>query len=97
MLPTEWLEMWDVDNDVYFVSPAEEPNIDAAVTRWIESNETRDTLLHLDLVSGTFLKIRASDVKSWRLSTPAARAMQEQINDSIVRDEDEEWKRNDHE
>lgn len=91
-LPTEWLVLWDTDNDAYYVATHEESKIDAAVTQWIDSQETRDTLLHLDKVDGSFLRIKASGVKAWALSTAATRELQEQINASLERDEDEKWK-----
>lgn len=62
----EGSEMWNVCIE-------DAPRIDAGVSRYIDSGGTADTLLDLTLLNGYELRIRASRVTAWFISTPDAR------------------------
>lgn len=72
-LPETWLTVWEVDGSDYTVAADNEPSIDAAVTRHIDSAGTRDTLLTLEFTSGCMYRVRASQITSWAISTPETR------------------------
>lgn len=63
-----------VGDDEFMVLTTDEGQIDAALTRWLQSNHTADSLLDLTLVAGDSLRIRASQVDGWVCSTAAGRA-----------------------
>lgn len=71
--PGEYVRLWTVDGESWAVLAEDEPRIDAAVSLWIDSGETRDALLLLTLTGGDAFKVRASMCASWFLSTPAGR------------------------
>lgn len=68
-----FLFLYDKDSGRVVIDPAEENHIDTAVTAYLESAGTRDSLLHLSMLDGDRYVIRASAVQSWMLSTPAGR------------------------
>lgn len=72
MIPGSFLKVWQGENWVLAI-PEEEPRIDAAVSQWIDSGGTRDTILRLTLVDGDTFTLRASTIDSWLLSTPEGR------------------------
>ena len=67
-----YLKLYTGDGYV-LCQPQEEPRVDAAVSRWIDSGRTQDTLLSLDLMDGCAYKCLASCVSEWFLSTPENR------------------------
>jgi hypothetical protein len=68
-----FVKLWTTDREVWGLVPDDEPRIDAAVSLWIDSGETRDTLLLLTLTGGDPFKVRASMIASWMLSTSHGR------------------------
>lgn len=65
------------DDDGYvLVPPAEEPRIDAAVTAYLDSGGTRDSLLRLATLDGAEYVVRASSIRSWIMTTPETRRRQ---------------------
>lgn len=65
------------DDDGYvLVPPAEEPRIDAAVTAYLDSGGTRDSLLRLTTLDGAEYVVRVSSIRSWIMTTPEARRRQ---------------------
>lgn len=68
-----WLTVWESDGMTYTVEIQEEPRIDVAVSQFIESGGTRDSLLHLNMTDGRCYVVRASVITSWAISTPDTR------------------------
>jgi hypothetical protein len=67
--PTTYCRV-DVGDGYYLVEQHEEPRIDAAVSAFLDSGCTRDQLLTIDLLDGKVLKLRASRIESFYISTP---------------------------
>jgi len=59
--------------DNFVCVPEDEPRVDAGVTTFLESGETRDVLLDLTLVEGFTFRVLASMIFAWFISTPEAR------------------------
>lgn len=53
--------------------PEDEPRVDAAVSLWVDSGRTRDTILYLTALDGARYCVLASHVTSWMLSAPQDR------------------------
>ena len=68
-----YLRVWDTDGGIAEVHEHEEPRIDAAVSQYLSSGRTHDTILDLTMISGAEYKILASCVTSWMLCTPETR------------------------
>ena len=68
-----FLKVWTRDGDYFNLEVNEEPRVDVAVCRYIESNETRDTLLDVVSIEGFPTKILASWIVGWLISTPEGR------------------------
>lgn len=68
-----WLTVWEKGGEMYTVEADDEPRIDAAVTQYIDSGESRDTLLRLTFTDGREYTVRASQIVSWATSTPESR------------------------
>lgn len=75
-----FVRLWTSDGGSWSIAVEEEPRIDAAVSRWVDSGETRDTLLLVTLTGGDPLKLRASFVASWMISTPEGRRRELEIS-----------------
>lgn len=77
-------------DDWFHVQPEDEGAIDAAVERWAASVGHVDTLLDLTLRNGDSMRIKASAIKWWIVSTAEGRAK------GVVLDKeaDEEHKQN---
>ena len=73
------LRVWDAFGSAADLDPSEEPRIDAAVSRWIDSGERANTLLDLTMLNGSRYRALASDLRSWVLSTPETRRTQIEI------------------
>lgn len=70
----DFLRVYYGPDDGYVLAEAhQEPALDAAVTAYLSSGGTRDELISLTLLDGSELKLRASAVGSWYVSTPASR------------------------
>lgn len=67
--PESWLVLLEVDTTTH-VDPADEPAIDVALTRHLESGCTRDELLHLTLSEGGPYRVRVSRICGWWINTP---------------------------
>ena len=62
------------NNEGYYrVIPDDEPHIDIGVSRWIESGETQNMLLQLTCMDGCTVKILASAISDWFVSTSDSR------------------------
>lgn len=86
-LPDTWLTVWEEDGSSYTVDEADEPRLDAAVSQYIDSGGTRDTLLSLDFTDGRTFRVKASRIAGWSLSTPATRRRHWELQ-KYQRDED---------
>lgn len=73
MEPGSFVRLWDTNGAAFMVSIDEEQRIDAAVSKWIDSGKTRDTLLDLIDVIGAPYKTLASEITSWLVLTPESR------------------------
>ena len=65
--------------------------IDAAVSLWIDSGRTRDTLLHLTTPYGETYHVLASRITSWFISTEATRRAYYE-HKAALDAEEPEWK-----
>ena len=71
--PDTWLVLYETDSTCTHVDVHDMDHIDAAVTAYLDSAETRDTLLHLTMVEGGVYVIRASHIKAWFICSPEHR------------------------
>ena len=71
--PGTFVKLWDTSGDSVCCVAEDEPRIDAAVTAWLSSGKTADSILDLTLESGDGFRILASAVVSWIVSTPEGR------------------------
>ena len=81
-----FLKLWEGDSST-IVSPDEEPRLNSAVVRWVESGKTIDTLLDLDRIDGDTYYTLASVITSWIVSTPEGR-LRSYIWDKASEDEE---------
>lgn len=77
------------DGAYWTIQPHEEPRIDAAVSDYVDSGGGRDRLLQLDAMDGDRLKILASSIRSWFISTPEGRRRNIEL-EKIAADETKE-------
>ena len=68
-----YLKLFDAQGEIYCVSADDEPRVDAGVSAWIDCGGTRDVLLDLTMLEGSTLKILASQIVAWAVSTPEHR------------------------
>ena len=68
-----WVCLYDGPDSNWNVSLDDEPRIDAGVSSYIDSGGNVDTLLDITTVDGAALRIRASTVVAWFVSTPETR------------------------
>jgi len=68
-----WVILYDASDSAWSFEVDDEPRIDAAVSRHIDSGGTVDTLLDLTTTDGFRTRIRASHVMAWFVSTPETR------------------------
>ena len=83
-----WIVVWDHMGGSFTVRSEDEPRIDAAVSAFLDSGGTRDTLLDLTTTEGFDLRLRTSNVASWMRSTPEGRRRQLDI-ERLQREETE--------
>ena len=83
-----FVRLWDTNGAAFMVAIEEEPRIDAAVSKWIDSGKTQDTLLDLTDVVGSSYKTLASEITSWLVLTPELRragvAYNKALDDEVV-------------
>lgn len=65
------LTVWEEGGSYYTVDVADEPRIDAAVSRYMETG--RDSLLALTFTDGREYRVKASQITHWAVSTPETR------------------------
>jgi hypothetical protein len=82
-LPARWLQVWTTDGEFILCCAEEEPNLDAAVTGFIDSAGSRDTLCLLTAIGGATHRLLASTVTSWTIQTPATVTRAREINRAI--------------
>lgn len=68
-----YVKLFDSADAFVCCEPHEEPRIDAAVSRYLETGGNVDTLLCLDLVDGCSYKTRASNILAWYVTSPEDR------------------------
>ena len=68
-----WVCIYDALGSLWTVCVDDEPNIDAAVSRYLDSGGTMDTLLDLTTIEAETLRIRASLVVAWFVSSQETR------------------------
>jgi hypothetical protein len=73
MEPGIYVKVYERDGSYVTADAHCEPSVDAAVSRWIDSRETHDTLLSIDLMDGATYRCLASRIASWYVSTPETR------------------------
>lgn len=78
-----FLQIFTVDRMEIKTMAEDEPVIDAAVSRWVESGKTRDTLLMLTCIDGELYKLLASMACSWTISTPEGREKGHRIHHAL--------------
>jgi hypothetical protein len=65
--------VYERDGGYVCVEVGDEPRIDAAVTSWLDSGGSRDSLLDLTLIDGSEYRVIASHVVAWSISSPESR------------------------
>lgn len=73
--PGTYVRVFDEDGNIS-VELDDEPRVDAAVQRWIDSGRTRDTVLSLTCLDGSEIHMLASKITTWYVSTPESRRLQ---------------------
>jgi hypothetical protein len=73
------LIVYETDGKI-FVDALEEPRVSAAVSQYIDSGKTKDTLLDLTLIGGAAYYVRTSNIVSWLISTPSFRRSWEEYD-----------------
>jgi hypothetical protein len=73
MNPDRWVKVWFTDEGWVLCPEYEEPRIDAAVSAYIDSGRSRDSLIHLTALDGGRIVVRASFVSGWSTSDPEMR------------------------
>lgn len=86
-----FLIVWTRDSGSCRCVVDDEPALDAAVQRWIDSARTLDTLCLLTTACGTTYTVLASEVTAWIVSTPTARAASAAIDAALKAEEPEPW------
>lgn len=80
-LPTEWVALFVRHQQGWCrIDASHFHGLDAAVTQYLESGETRDQLLHLTTLDGDKLVVRASAVEAWSTNTPEGRRRFEELD-----------------
>ena len=74
-----YLIVWDRDGGSARVMLEDADRVDAAVTLWVDSGRTRDTLIYLTTIGGATYRILASEITSWVDCTPESRAREAEI------------------
>ena len=71
--PDSWVNVWFGDGSIGDFAVDEAPRIDAAVTTWLESGGTRDSLIHVTGRWSAECAFLASWVRGWQVNTPESR------------------------
>jgi|GEM_PF-3814767 len=87
--PDAWLVVQEDDRSQSLCIASDLPRLDAAVTAYLDSGKTRDTLLCLTFVEGTEYHVRASCIRAFWLNTPEHRK-RFLMHERHTRDEDRE-------
>jgi hypothetical protein len=66
-----YIALWEAGGGASCVVPADEPQIDVAVSEFRRSH--RDEVLHLTLQNGMTYRVCASHIVGWTISTPEGR------------------------
>lgn len=69
----KFLLVWDDQGDTIRVKPKEEAQLDQAVSAWLESGGTRDSLLYLTTINGETYRCLASSIRAWLGSSTVSR------------------------
>ena len=85
-----FVKVYSDDGGYVCAVPEDEPMLDAAVQAYLDSGETRDTLVHLTLLDGDRCVVRASHVTSWVTSTPDGRTRGAAI-DAVLKSSRPTW------
>lgn len=83
MSDLRWVQVWDTSAQPTTVNADEEPRIDAAVSQWLASGKTQDTLLDLVTPEGATYKCLASIIVGWYCSTPETRRKRLELNKEL--------------
>jgi hypothetical protein len=78
-----YLTIWDSTGERTSVSMEDESRIDAAVSQWIASGRTQDTLLDLTCPEGAPYKVLASTICGWYTSSPDSRRRLKELNKEL--------------
>lgn len=73
------------------ISLDDEPELDATMTKYLET--MTDELLSLTLLSGSTYKVRASQITSWYLCTPAEREREAEIDEALKKESGAPWEK----
>lgn len=83
----DYIKLFDSDGSFYIIDPKYEQTIDAAVTRYIDSGKTIDTLLDLELAEGASFRFLASKIIGWIYTTPETRKAYLDFTHSVFQEE----------
>lgn len=86
-----FVKLYDSSGYVCVVG-GDEGSIDAAVERWVASGGTANALLCLTLLDGCTYRVKASEITSWFVTTPATRSRAVEM-DKLLDDERQENRR----
>ncbi len=84
-----FLKLWDKLGASSLLHVDDEPRVNAAVSRWVDSGRSRDTLLDLTGVDGDQFYTLASEVTSWLVSTPRGRLLSRQWDRDVGNEQQE--------
>lgn len=87
-----FVRAWVRDGSYFTIVPTDEQRIDAGVTLFLGSGGSRDSLLDLTLVDGGPLRVLASEITCWVVSSPQSRIAQ-RAWEADMDDEEKEEKR----
>lgn len=80
-----WLIVFTHDQSALRMEIDREPVLDAALTAYVDSGKTRDTLLQFTCVSsGEPAAVLASHITGWERSTPAGRAREAEFDAAVA-------------
>lgn len=85
-----WLRIFEPDGPTS-IAAHEEPRVNAAVSRYVDSGCSHDTLLDLEMIFGDTYYTKASLINSWYISTPAFRRAEIQ-HQGAYEEEDKSFK-----
>lgn len=83
-----YLRVFDQNGSYCYAKIEEEPRIDAAVTQYVSSGGSRDSVIDIELQEGATYKILASHITGWFVSTPDTRRERIRLNKLMNEEED---------